>query len=137
MKRRYQSQENENIDCTLLKKKHISSSMWDRQKESYITNDKNVSVWQRYKSTSPADIPAQTLISAMSAAILKHGDDPALCWEGQHAQVKKVDRANIPPSEMRECWDTWTWRQYGNEIETIARSSMAMGLQPGDACAVW
>ena len=59
-----------------------------------------------------------TVIRVLEETVACHGDRPAL------------------RSKLSGRWSTTTWRAYRNEVMTVARGFMRLGLEPGQAVAI-
>lgn len=102
-----------------------------------LTTDKNDGFPTiRYDENEPNNCSGTTLVSLFEQAVTNHPDDAALRYEEQYAGQKSC-KGDVPESVPRSEWKTWTWKEYRNEVNDVARSHLATGLQNGNACAVW
>jgi len=79
-----------------------------------------------------------TIVECFQKAVENHGSRPALCYERSEANKKAPSNMdNGIMSAPREKWDTFTWSQYYNDSRKVAKSSILLGMEKYDGCAIW
>eukprot|EP00929_Paragymnodinium_shiwhaense_P086482 TRINITY_DN469_c0_g1_i1.p1 TRINITY_DN469_c0_g1~~TRINITY_DN469_c0_g1_i1.p1 ORF type:complete len:753 (-),score=200.75 TRINITY_DN469_c0_g1_i1:232-2490(-) len=80
------------------------------------------------------DFQQQTLVDVLKAAAAANGDKPCFLIE---RPCPALEDNKAPPALPIEQWTQWTWKQYVDEVEVVAKGFIALGHAHFDAVGIW
>jgi hypothetical protein len=111
-------------------------SLFASEGEGGFTDCKQVAKIRFPKSGmgSQANIPTRTLSSMVADAVLQAGNKAALRTE---ANLPPFEKGNVPVSAPLTQWKSWTYQEYSNDIDAVAKGFIQLGLVPFDAVSIF